>query len=118
MNYKTQLIVLIRTFDFIINYLHMIRKKMSGSGYAEIITETNLTTSGCMKRVLSGKQFNKSIWCLKILRETKALERVLLEAFFETRQGLQHDSDFLVFETMIDLIHELTSIKFEQVPGL
>ncbi|GFS04694.1 hypothetical protein ElyMa_006502000 [Elysia marginata] len=95
-------IVLIGTFHVI---------KITGSGYAEIITETNLTTSGCLNRVLRGKQFNRSVWCLKIVCE--AMERLLLDVFVqEMSEPAQGD---VVLNTLISLISDHNKVKLDEV---
>ena len=57
------------------------KKKASGSGYAEILLEAGLVTSGCLKSVLSGKAYTKALFNLKATVE--ALERLLFEVFME-----------------------------------
>ncbi len=53
--------VLIGSFHTVMNYLNMLGHKMAGSGYAEIVIEANLVTSGCLHGVLSEKGYNKSL---------------------------------------------------------
>ena len=72
------------------NDMNMIGHKMAGSGYSEIIMEANLTTSGCLKGVLNGKAYSKSLWCLKVVSE--ALERLLLAAYIAQRDESAHSS--------------------------
>ena len=81
-------IILIGTFHTIMNYLNMLGHKMAGSGYSEIIIEANLTTSGCLKGVLNGKAYSKSLWCLKVVSE--ALERLLFAAYISQRDESAH----------------------------
>ena len=59
----------------------MVGHKMAGSGYAEIIAEANLVTSGCLQSVLSWKNYAKSLWCPKAVSE--GLERLLFTAFMD-----------------------------------
>ena len=78
-------IVLIGQFHTSMNYIGMLcGHKMLGSGYAEILIEANLVTSGCLHSVLNGKAYAKSLFALKTV--TEALERLLVtypdEAFF------------------------------------
>ena len=56
---------------------HMIGKKITGSGYADILIEINLATSGCFRSVLNGKHYAKALFCLYCVSE--ALERFLFE---------------------------------------
>ena len=52
-----------------------------GSGYSEILLESGLVTSGCLKSVLKGKAYAKALFCLKTVSE--AMERLLIECFSE-----------------------------------
>lgn len=75
-------VVIIGPFHTSMNYIGMLTgNKMRGSGYAEILFEAQLVTSGSMKGVLSGKAYAKSLFCLKTVCE--AMERLLMERFFE-----------------------------------
>ena len=79
-------IILPGPFHTCMNYIGMITDhKCRRSGYAEIILEAQLVTSGCLKNVLSGKAYAKAyakaLFCLKTVCE--ALERLLLEVFLE-----------------------------------
>ena len=53
--------------------------KCGGSRYAEILTEAELITSGCLASVLSGKAYAKALFCLKTV--TEAMERLLIKRF-------------------------------------
>ena len=67
-------------FHTAMNYMGMITcHKCRGSGYSEILLESQLVTSGCLKSVLSGKAYSKALFCLKTVCE--ALERLLMEQF-------------------------------------
>ena len=64
------------------NYMGMVTgHKCRGSGYAEILIEAELITSGCPASVLSGKAYAKALFCLKTV--TEAMERLLIERFIE-----------------------------------
>ena len=54
-----------------------------GSGYAEILIEAELVTSGCLRSVLTGKAYAKALFCLKAVSE--AMERLLIKRFVEER---------------------------------
>ncbi|KAI4828903.1 hypothetical protein KUCAC02_022974 [Chaenocephalus aceratus] len=72
------------------NYIGMLtRRKMCGSGYAEILFEAQLVTSGSLKGVLSGKAYAKSLFCLKTVCES--MERLLMERFIEEESILITD---------------------------
>ena len=48
------------------NYMGMVTgHKYRGSGYAEILIEAELITSGCLASVLSGKAYAKALFCPK-----------------------------------------------------
>ena len=75
-------IIMIGPFHAEMNYIGMLTNhKARGSGYAEILLEAQLVTSGCLKHVLSGKAFAKALFCLNSTVE--ALERLLLEVYCE-----------------------------------
>lgn len=75
-------IVLPGPFHTCMNYIGMITNhKCRGSGYAEILLEAGLVTSGCLRSVLSGKAYAKALFCLKTVCE--AMERILFEVFVE-----------------------------------
>ena len=64
------------------NYMRMVTgHKCRGSGYAEILIEVELVTSGCLRSVLMGKAYAKALFCLKEVSE--AMERLLIERFVE-----------------------------------
>ena len=62
------------------NFIGMLtKKKARGSGYAEILIEAKLVTSGTLVSVLSGKAYSKALFNLKAVVE--ALELLLFEVF-------------------------------------
>lgn len=86
-------IILIGIFHAIMNYLNMIGHKMAGSGYAELLGEAGLITSGCLKQVLNGRSYTKSLWCLKIVSES--LERLLLQSYIDHNPDIDGNADTL-----------------------
>ncbi len=58
-------IVLIGTFHLVCAYLKMIGKKMNGSGLSDVLLEADLITSGSLKGVESGKQYDRALHCHK-----------------------------------------------------
>lgn len=75
-------IILPGQFHTAMNYMGMITgHKCRGSGYAEILLEAQLVTSGCLKSVLSGKAYSKALFCLKTVCE--AMERLMMEQFIQ-----------------------------------
>lgn len=64
--------------------------KCKGSGYAEILIEAGLLTSGSLNIVLRGKAYSKSLFCLKTV--TEAMERLLFERFVEEEIVQVHNS--------------------------
>ena len=64
------------------NFVGMLNKKKArGSGYAEILIEVKLVTSGTLVSVLSGKAYAKALFNVKAVAET--FERLLFEVFAE-----------------------------------
>lgn len=64
--------------------------KCKGSGYAEILIEAGLLTSGSLNIVLKGKAYSKSLFCLKTV--TEAMERLLFERSVEEEIVQVHNS--------------------------
>ena len=57
-------------FHTAMNYIGMVTgHKCRGAGYAEILIEAGLTTSGCLKSVLSWKLNFKAIFNMKVVTE-------------------------------------------------
>ena len=94
-------VVLIGSFHTIMNALKMVGHKMAGSGYAEILVEANLVTSGCLQSVLNGKNYAKSLWCLKAVCE--GLERLLFMAFMDdlAQDSPHHTSNIAALSSLI-----------------
>ena len=77
-------IILLGPFHTCINYIGMITDlKCLGSGFADIILEVKLVTSGYIRNVLSGKTYAKALFYLKTVCED--LERLLLEVVLEEK---------------------------------
>ena len=74
-------IVMIGSFHLCCAYLKMIGKKMKGSGFTDILIESGLMSVGSMKGVVSGKKYNRSINCHKVMAE--AIERMLLLKYID-----------------------------------
>lgn len=72
-------------------------RKCLGAGYAEILIEAGLATSGCLKNILSGKSYSKALFSLRAV--TEALERLLINVF------LEEEKPDIPHETLINLIH-------------
>ena len=53
--------------------------KCRGSGYSEILIESDLASSGCLKSILSGKSYSRAMFSFKVV--TDALAHLLLNAF-------------------------------------
>ena len=60
---------------------------MSGSGLEEIFIEAELISSVSLKGVMSGKHYERSLNCHKVMLES--LERLLLEQFMIGREGTE-----------------------------
>ena len=68
------------SFHTTMNYWGMVTwNKCRGSGYAEILLEAKLSTSGCLSSILKGKAYAKAMFALKTV--TEAMRRLLLEKF-------------------------------------
>ena len=76
-------IVLIGTFHLNMAYLKMIGKKMEGSGLSDILVECNLISPGSIQGVVTGKHFNRSTYCHKVMYES--LNRLLIEEFLKNK---------------------------------
>ena len=71
--------------------------KCKGSGYSEILIESGLATSGCLKNMLSGKSYARALFSLKVV--TEALEQLLLNVF------LNEENLHIPHESLVSLIH-------------
>ena len=80
-NYYSDHIVLVGTFHLVSAYSKMIGKKMNGSGLPEILLEAGLMSSGSMDGVMSGKNYDRSMYCHKTVVD--AIERCMLERYCE-----------------------------------
>ena len=57
-----------------------------GSGYAEILVETGLVTTGRLDAVLKGKAYATALFCFKSVKE--AMERLCVETFLEKSSNI------------------------------
>ena len=62
-------VVILGPFRTEMNFIGMLNHKMRESGYADIIEEAQLLTKGCIKNVLNGKAFVKTLFSLKAVNE-------------------------------------------------
>ena len=85
------------TFHLTMGYYDMVGKKMDGSGFTDILLEANLMSSGSMTGVLSGKNFNRTTKCHKVMFE--ALHRLLFLEFLQN-QGKQDMDDCFTDKTL------------------
>ena len=76
-----QHIILIEIFYLVCAYMKMIGRKMSRSGHSDILLEAGLISSGSLNGVLSGKQYDCSLHCHKVMLEI--LEWLLLNAYLK-----------------------------------
>ena len=80
------------------NYLGCLTgRKCRGLGYAEILIEAGLVTSGCLESVQKGKAYAKAMFCLKTVIE--AMERLLFQQFIEEQGSKFADPDHLMLLT-------------------
>ena len=89
-------IILIGTFHLVCAYLKMIGKKMDGSGLSDVLLEAGLITSGSLKGVESGKQYDRALHCHKSMLE--CLERLMLSSYLKMT-GENRDFPHLPEET-------------------
>ena len=95
-------IVIPGPFHTKMNFINMLtNKKARGSGYAEILIEAKLVSSGTLKSVLSGKAYAIALFNLKVV--TEALERLLFEVFME-----EHEIE-IEPEALLNVIKECSS---------
>ena len=79
--YKNHVVTL-GSFHTVMSNIGMLAShKCMGSGYSEILLESGLVISGCLKSVLKGKAYTKALFCLKTVSET--MQRLLIECFNE-----------------------------------
>ena len=75
---------------------------MEGSGFQEILLESGLMSSGSMKDVMTGKNYDRSLHCHKTMLE--CLERLLFDAFLSGKQandvlsGIPNESKEVLYE--------------------
>ena len=64
-------ILLIGTFHLICAFFNVIRKKMNGCGFSDVLIEAELVKSGTVHGVMGGKNYSRTIVCHKtIVRST------------------------------------------------
>lgn len=95
--YRGLVTVYIGTFHLVCAYLKMIGKKMNGSGLSDIMLEAELITSGSLKGVESGKQYDRALHCHKTMQE--CLERLMLASYLKMT-GEDRDFPQMTEETM------------------
>ena len=93
-------------------YLKMVGKKMNGSGFADIMTEAGLITSGSLRGVLAGKHYNRAMVCHKTMLE--ALERLLINMYLADN-GKDNVMEILQSEESQLVMQELLEVPSEQV---
>ena len=85
-------------FHTCMNYIGMLTgHKCRGSGYAEILIESGLATSGCLKNIMSGKAYAKALFALKTVCE--AMQRLLLEKYLAETEEVN-----VPFESLVKLV--------------
>lgn len=108
-------IVLIGTFHVLCAYFKMLGKKMEGSGLQDILIESGLMTSGSMKGVMTGKNYERSLHCHKTMLE--CLERLLVEEFLSVngKNSLLSDIPETSRRTFENLIQSQTGETLSRV---
>ena len=90
--------------------LRHIGKKFQGSGFAEIVVEAGICACGSLKKVMSGKHYNRALRVHKLFVE--GLERLLLKRFDSVQtiseethtmlQNLEKDPSNINLEHILD----------------
>ena len=88
------------------NFIGLLGKKCRGSGYEEILLEAGLVTTGSINSAISGKAYNKALFCLKAVVEE--LERLLFETFLEDQDDMEEPA------ALISLLVSPDSEQLEQ----
>ena len=110
-------IVLIGTFHILCAYFKMLGKKMDGSGLQDILIESGMMSSGSMKGVMTGKNYDRSLHCHKTMLE--CLERLLLEEFLSVagKDSLLSDIPETSKRKFEALVQSQTSATLAEVLG-
>ena len=85
---------------------------MNGSGFADIMTEAGLITSGSLRGVLAGKHYNRVMVCHKTMLE--ALERLLINMYLADN-GKDNVMEILQSEESQLVMQDLLEVPSEQV---
>ena len=96
-------IVLIGTFHLTMAYYKMIGKKMEGCGFADVLMEANLISSGSLLGVMTGNNFSHATHCHKVM--FGSLHRLLIQAF------MNHQDQDAKEQTEIVFCHTNENIK-------
>ena len=65
--------------DIIMTFFAIIGKFVSGSGFEEVIFQTDICSSGSINGVMSGKQYNRSWMTHEVFAE--AIERLFIQQY-------------------------------------
>ena len=81
-------IVRMGVFHTTCSLLGVLGKRMTGSGFADLIIEADVCASGSLTKVMSGKHYNRAIRVHRLMLE--ALERLLYETF-ESQENISQE---------------------------
>ncbi|XP_028408500.1 uncharacterized protein LOC114531056 [Dendronephthya gigantea] len=80
--FYNKLVVRLGEFHTIMSFLSAISKLFEDAGLKDILIESGIVNEGSIKGVLSGKHYNRSVFCHKIMHE--ALQRLRFDAFLDS----------------------------------
>ena len=66
-------------FGNVIIRIGVFHKHMQGSGFEDVVIESGICASGSLKKVMSGKHYNRALRVHKLMLES--LKRLLFRAF-------------------------------------
>ncbi|XP_028410493.1 uncharacterized protein LOC114533190 [Dendronephthya gigantea] len=80
--YYDKFVVRLGEFHTIMSFLSGVSKIFEDGGLKDIFIESGVVTEGSVKGVLSGKHYNRSVFCHKIVHE--AMQRLRFDAFLDS----------------------------------
>lgn len=80
--YKTPLVIRLGEFHISMSFLAVIGKRFKDAGLCNILIESGIVAEGSINGVLSGKCYNRSIRCHKVMFE--AISRLLWTEFLDS----------------------------------
>ena len=100
-SFKERLVIRLGDFHTAMAYLGTIGKRFQDSGLEDILIEADIVAPGCIKGILSGHHYNRSIRANKMMYE--ALVRLRWKTFLEASSADECDY-------VLDLTKELNEV--------